>query len=84
MAPPTHSRPLSRPPISRGPNLFFTATFVESGRDNGHLAPLVDRPIAEPDSRYRAAFFKGGRGGGIGSGPETNTHSDGILIIVSV
>jgi len=40
MAPPTHSRPLSRPPISRGPNLFFTATFVESGRDNGHLASL--------------------------------------------
>jgi len=47
MAPPTHSRPLSRPPISRGPNLFFTATFVESGRDNGHLASLIPGTICD-------------------------------------
>jgi len=59
MAPPTHSRPLSRPPISRGPNLFFTATFVESGRDNGHLAPLgPGRPVLRHQSSPKQFYEK--------------------------
>jgi hypothetical protein len=44
-----HSRPLSRPLIIHGYPTFKTAKFLESGRDDGHLAPLA-LPLLPPSA----------------------------------
>ena len=48
MAPPSHSRALSRSPIFPCPNNLCTATILESGQDHGHQASLAKFGALKP------------------------------------